>query len=98
MAWSSIKEQLNRSLKQKGIKKLVDESLIISLANELMEEIWGKEVDIKARVVYFKNDILTIAILSNEVEEEFKFHKDNFIKHLNKELGNNIIKDLRFLS
>ena len=98
MAWSNIKEQLDRSLKQKGIKKLVDESLIISSANKLMEEIWGKEVETKAKVVYFKNDILTIAILFDEIEEEFKFHKDNFIKHLNKELGNNIIKDLRFLS
>tara|TARA_B100001964_G_C14146734_1_gene560035 strand:+ start:383 stop:679 length:297 start_codon:yes stop_codon:yes gene_type:complete len=98
MTWSNIKEQLNKNLKQKGIEEQVHESLVISLANSLMVEIWGIEIQQKARVVYFKNDILTIAVLANNIEVEFEFHKDNFIKHLNKQLGNNIVKNLRFLS
>ncbi len=98
MAWKGIKEQLNKNLRSKGIEGQVQESLVIDLANDLMIEIWGIEIEKKARVVYFRNDILTIAILYSYIEEEFEFHKDNFIKHLNKELGNNIIKDLRFLS
>ena len=98
MAWLNIKEQLNKNLRLKGIERQVQESLVIDLAHGLMVEIWGVEIEKKARVVYFRNDILIIAILYKQIEEEFEFHKDNFIKHLNKELGNNIIKDLRFLS
>ena len=68
MTWSNIKEQLNKNLKQKGIEEQVHESLVISLANSLMVEIWGIEIQQKARVVYFKNDILTIAVLANNIE------------------------------
>jgi len=98
MSWLSINEQLNKNLIQKGIKKKVDEFLVITLANELIEEIWGIELQQKVRVVYFKNNILVVAILSNIIEEEFKFHKDNFIKKINNKLGNNVVKNLRFLS
>ena len=98
MSWLNINEQLNQNLIQKGIKKKVDEFLVITLANELIEEIWGVELQQKVRVVYFKNNILVVAILSNIIEEEFKFHKDNFIKKINNKLGNNVVKNLRFLS
>ncbi len=98
MSWLNINEQLNKNLIQKGIKKKVDEFLVITLANELIEEIWGVELQQKVRVVYFKNNILVVAILSNIIEEEFKFHKDNFIKKINNKLGNNVVKNLRFLS
>ena len=98
MSWLNINEQLNKNLIQKGIKKKVDEFLVITLANELIEEIWGAELQQKVRVVYFKNNILVVAILSNIIEEEFKFHKDNFIKKINNKLGNNVVKNLRFLS
>ena len=98
MSWLSINEQLNKNLIQKGIKKKVDEFLVITLANELIEEIWGIELQQKVRVVYFKDNILVVAILSNIIEEEFKFHKDNFIKKINNKLGNNVVKNLRFLS
>ena len=98
MSWLSINEQLNKNLIQKGIKKKVDEFLVITLANELIEEIWGIELQQKVRVIYFKNNILVVAILSDVIEEEFKFHKDNFIKKINNKLGNNVVKNLRFLS
>ena len=84
MAWFNIKEQLNKNLRLKGIEEKVQESLVIDLANNLMIEIWGIEIEKKARVIYFRNNILIIAILYKQIEEEFEFHKDNFIKHLNR--------------
>jgi len=93
MSWNTFKDSASKYLNNKQIQ----DSLVLEKAKDVMIDIWGEGVEQKARVLYCNNNVLTIAIIPEELKEDFEEKKELFLEKLNKELDI-IVKDLRFLS
>ena len=98
MSWSSLKEVVDKSLIRKGLKGQIQESLVLKIANQELLIFFGPEFQDKARAIYFKDGILTMAVLSDKILPEIENSKSNFIKILNNKLDNHLIDDLKFLT
>ncbi len=98
MSWNSIKDLAQQRIEDKGMNTKIQESLVIEQANSIVADFFGKEAAKKARAVYFKNGLLTIAVLSRELCTEIESQKGEFINILNHKLAEDIVYDLRFLS
>lgn len=98
MAWNSLKDLTHKNLGDKGITDKVNYALILDEANKLIVDFLGPEAKQKARALYLKESTLTIAILHNSLVDEFNLRKDAFVEMLNDKLGNQTVKDIRFMN
>jgi len=98
MSWSSLKEVVDKSMMRRGLKGQIQESWVLKIANQELLDFFGPEFQDKARAIYFKNGVLTIAILSDKLLPEISSSKQGFIEALNNKLDNHLIDDLRFLT
>lgn len=98
MAWNSLGDLTNKHINKKGIKDKIKYSLILYEANRLIVDFLGDEAKQKVRVLYFKEGVLTIAILADDMVDEFENRKDAFVEMLNDNLGQETVKDLRFMN
>lgn len=98
MSWNAFKDLAKKRLQSKGINSKIQESLVIEQANNIIVVFFGEEAHNKARAVYFKEGILTIAVLSNSLFNEIDSQKQEFINILNNKLGEELVTDLRFLN
>lgn len=98
MAWNALGDVANKNIKNKGIKNKIQYSLILDEANRLIVDFLGNEAKQKVRVLYLKESILTIAILADDMVKEFEDRKEAFIDILNERLGENTVKNIRFMS
>lgn len=98
MPWSSINDIANSSLEKKGIKSQIQESLVLQKANELIRDFFGSEFQDKARAIYFKDSILTIAVLSDDLYNMMQNQQDELVAILNSKFSANIVSTLKFLN
>lgn len=98
MAWTSFKEVAHRQLDEKGISIQVQESLVLKEANYVIHNFFDQADQEKARAIYWKDNVLTIAVLCDSLFEEIASQKEQFINILNNRFEDNIIDDLRFLN
>lgn len=98
MAWNSFKDLADRAISQKGLKKKIEESLVLDHANRLLIKFLSNQAKDKISAVYFKSGILTIAALDNSLLEQMMKDKDIFIASLNAKLEDHIVEKLNFLS
>lgn len=98
MAWNSFKNIADRSLQQKGITTHMQESLIIETANQLLLDIFGEEMKDKVRAVYWSSQILTMAVLSDDVLGQLQAKQVVFIKQLNSKFNSKVVESIKFLN
>ncbi|MFA6307796.1 MAG: hypothetical protein WCS88_00770 [Patescibacteria group bacterium] len=98
MPWNSFKDLADKVVNQKGIKGQIQESLILQSANRVLLDILSETAKDKMSAVYFKNNILTIAALDDNLLAKLLKNKKSFIVKLNDKLGDNIVENLNFLS
>lgn len=98
MAWNSLGDLAHKNIDNKGIKNKIQYSLILDEANKLVIDFLGKEAKQKVRVLYLKEGVLTIAILADEMVKEFENRKQAFIEMLNDNIGQETVKDVRFMN
>ncbi|MBT6691215.1 hypothetical protein HOB10_02705 [Candidatus Parcubacteria bacterium] len=98
MAWASFKDAAHRSLDEKGISTQVQESLVLKEANYIINNFFDQADQEKARAIYWKDSILTIAVLCDNLFEEIDSQKEQFINILNNRFEDNIVEELRFLN
>jgi len=98
MPWFNIKDVANSSLEKKGIKDQLQGSLIIAEANKLLVDFFGEDFQDKARAIYFKEGVLTIAVLSDDLFGQMKSQEEEFIAILNNKFADNIVSTLKFLN
>lgn len=98
MSWNSFKDIASKNLQQKGITPQIQESLIIETANQILLDIFGQEVKDKVRVVYWKNNTLTMAVLSDEILEAIKNKQVDFIDQLNQKFETQVVQDINYLN
>jgi hypothetical protein len=98
MAWTSFKDVADRSLDEKGISTQVQESLVLKEANYVISNFFDQADQEKARAIYWKDSVLTIAVLCDSLFEEIASQKEQFINILNNRFEDKIVEDLRFLN
>ncbi|MBU1999153.1 MAG: DUF721 domain-containing protein [Candidatus Omnitrophica bacterium] len=98
MSWTSFKEAAKKSLGEKGISAQLQDSLVMEAANQILAEIIGQDAKDKARAIYLKSQILTIAVLSDDILGIIRSTRQEFLNKLNSRLNDNVVQDIKFLN
>jgi len=98
MSWNSFKDLAGEAVNKKGIKGQIQESLVLESANRVLVDFLSEDAKDKMSAVYFRNNILTIAALDDNLLKRLLEEKALFIASLNNKLGDSIVEDLNFLS
>ncbi len=93
---SSIKSHLTRSINKAGIYKQVEAARVCDYWNEAIENIFNAEVAGKAKALKCKGGIVTVAVLSSSLAQEFKFKEEEIIDAMNKKAGAEVVRKIRF--
>lgn len=92
-----LKNLLWKSVNKAGIARQVEAALIVEKAQILINEILPVQENKSTKVLYFKNQILTVACLSSSVAQEIKLNESKIINRLNQQFEKEAVKRLRFL-
>lgn len=92
-----IKVLLNKRLRQTGLSKNINTSLVIKEFEVLTERALGEKIYAKIKPLYIKNKILTVACLSSVMASELNIRKKQLIAQINKKLGSLALRDIRFI-
>lgn len=98
MAWDSFKDVANKVIKQRGINKHIEESLVLQSANELLNNFLSVKYRERVSAVYFRAGVLSIAVLDDSLLKQLIADRDSFISSLNSRLGEAVVDNLNFLS
>jgi hypothetical protein len=98
MSWNSFKNLAKQKTYQSHTWRQAKDSLVIEHANKQLLQMLGDQAENKAQVIYFKNKILTIAVLSDEVLARLTEDKEVFIAAINEHWQQSLVTDLHFLS
>jgi hypothetical protein len=98
MSWNSFKDLADSAVNKKGIKNQIQESLVLESANRVLVDFLSSVAKDKMSAIYFRDGVLTIAALDDNLLKRLLEDKDLFIASLNNKLEDQIVKDLNFLS
>ena len=88
-----LKSAINHFLKNNGLDKGVNQQNAILI----WEETVGKTIAPNTSAETVEHGILTVKTASPEWRQELVFKKQDIIKKLNTKLGNNTIREIRFI-
>jgi hypothetical protein len=89
----NMKEALQAWLKNSRLRQKFDEARLI----ESWERLMGKPVAAYTESLYIKNHILYVKIRSAPLKNELHMSKTKIIERFDKEIGENVILDIRLL-
>ncbi|NOZ04604.1 MAG: DUF721 domain-containing protein [FCB group bacterium] len=89
----SIKQALDNFLKTAGIEKAVNQNLALVHWNAVV----GPVIAQKTEAVSIEHGVLVVKTQSPTWRQELQFKKQEILMKLNKQLGKNIVKDIRFV-
>lgn len=92
-----LKNLLWKSINKAGIASQVEAVLVVEKAQKIVDDFLPQKEKKLAKVLYLRNQILTIACLSSAVAQELKLNEKEIIFKLNKNFEKETIKRLRFL-
>lgn len=91
-------EILKKQMKQNSAGRRITASLIVEVANKILEETFGVASKRFAQAVYFKDKILAITCLSSVMAQEIKLNEKRILKELNDKLGVFTVEKIRYLA
>lgn len=91
----SIGSDLLKSLNKAGISKQIEAVQVCDLWEKIICQIFGEQVVGQSQAMHFKNGVLTVAVLSPVLAQEFKFKEDEIKSELNKGRSDKVRK-IRF--
>jgi len=90
-------EKLNLSIKNfltnSGLEKGFNQQKAVTVWSRVV----GKKIANNSKAEFVEFGVLTIKTSNSTWRNELQFNKKDIIKNLNKELGQNTIKELRFI-
>jgi len=86
-AFSSIKDVMNKSIKEKGLGPKVEVTLILAEFDVIAKKIWDKQVAEDMKALYVKNKILNVAVLNSILAQEIKMREQLILAELKKKFG-----------
>ncbi len=84
---------INTFLDKHGLKKGVNQSTAIVLWNEVV----GEKISKNTEPVSVEHGVLTVVVSNPTWRQELVFKQQEIIKQLNNRLGQNTIKEVRFI-
>ncbi len=96
MPFQTLRSLLPKAIKKAGLARQVEAGLVCQEFDELAKDIF-KEISSQAKAIYFKDKILTIAVLNSVLAQEIKLRERYFIDKLNDKRGWDTVLGLRFL-
>ncbi len=90
---AQLKTVLNAALKEAGIEKAVAQNRALII----WEKVVGDKIAANTSAVNVRHGVLVVRASSSAWRQELLLTKSNILKKLNKDLENEIIKDIRFI-
>ena len=87
---------LKKSINKAGLGKQVEAYQVCDLWNNIIEEIFTKEVAEKSQAIKYKDGTLTVAVLNSVFAQEFKFKEEEIKNEMNKEIRYKAVRKIRF--
>jgi hypothetical protein len=94
--FSPLSEALTKRIKAYGIGKKLLEVKVLNLWKETVENIFNKKVSGLARVLNFRNGVLSIGMFDSYSSQKIKEKKEKIVEILNEKLGGEVIKKINF--
>ncbi|MBN1154473.1 DUF721 domain-containing protein [candidate division KSB1 bacterium] len=91
--FKSLAENLNQVVKKYGLEEYILEGDIINKWNEIV----GPKVARNTQVKRIENGVLVVKVKNDVWRNELTFYKIDLIKKINEMLGNQMIKDIRWI-
>lgn len=91
-----IKHILSRTVQESGIGRQIEAAQALEKFNEIIVEMFGKNVLKRARAMHLKDKILTVKCLSSVLVQEIYFKQKNIINELNKKFKKEVINKIKF--
>lgn len=80
------------------LKKQIDASKVVNIAQDVLEDMFGKEQALHANPQYLKNRTLTITCSSSTMAQEIRLNQEDLVKKINNKLGTDRVDTIRYLS
>lgn len=93
---TSIKGHLAKSINKAGVYKQVEAARVCDFWSEVVENIFSADIAKKSKALKCKGSVITVAVLSSVLAQEFKFKEEEIIEKINKKAGAEIVKKIRF--
>ena len=96
--FQDLKTILPKSVKRAGIDKKVGEKLALEMFREALAGFLNSDSAMQVKVLYIREGVISLACLSEEIIKEIKSSQNEIIAIINKEIGKNVIKQVRYIS
>ena len=97
MSFSAISSVLRKTLQNRdGLQQQVTAALICDEFDKIIQNHFGDKIKNKAKALYFKNNILTIACLSSVMAQEIKLNEKKILDKINKKFSGRVER-IRYL-
>jgi len=99
MAFTPLGDALHqRMTKNQPLKKQVETSLVIEIAEKVIAKILGVENSRMAKPLFLKNRTLTITCSGSVAAQEIRLHQQEIVEKINQELGKSEVDRIRYLA
>lgn len=93
---SPIGDYLKKSINKAGVGRQIEAAQVCQFWEEAIKSIFDRDIVNKSQAVRFKNGTLTVAVLSSVLAQEFKFKEEEITGEINKRIGRNAVRRIRF--
>ena len=98
MAFKSLGGLLRRTVQAKGLAWQVEAAMALRYFNEITTELWGDKMKDRARAMYLKDHVLTVAVLSPVLAQELRLKEKKIVNYINDKMQLEAVDHLRFIS
>lgn len=97
MSFTQIYNILNKQVVSKGLAQQISAALLCEEFDKIVIEKWGIEMKNKAKALYCKDKILTVACLSSTMAQEIKLNEGQILDALNKKFNSLVVEKIRYV-
>ncbi len=93
---TKIKSSINFRINRLGLNREIEAARICQFWEEVIKKRFNQEASEKSKAIRFKNQILTVAVLSSAWALEFQYNQQKIIKEINKKIGKIAVNRINF--
>ncbi len=96
--FQDLKTILPKSVKRAGIGDKVEEKQALKMFGEALNGFLSDGSDAQVKILYIKEGVISLACLSDETVEKIKANQKEIIDIINKNIGKDFIRQVRYLT
>jgi len=97
MSFQKVGAILPKSIKRAGISRQLEASMICEQADKEIKRIFGEKIGSQSKALYYKDNTLTLAVLSSVLAQEIRFREVEIRRVLNDRFGEGAVERIRYL-